>query len=50
MEVVQFLVNQNSQALREKTNDGFLPLHVAAIHAPLNVVYYLLTMSPQALR
>jgi hypothetical protein len=38
-------------ALQERTNDGFLPLHVAAqSNADLEVLYFLATMCPKAIR
>ena len=39
------------QALRIRSNDGWLPLHVAALHSgSLDVIFHLVTVSQEAFR
>jgi ankyrin repeat protein len=49
-DIVGFLADAFPQALRERAADGFLPLHNAAgSDAPLDVVYTLARLSPEAI-
>jgi ankyrin repeat protein len=49
LHVVQYLATRSPAALAEGTDDGSLPLHIAARYARLDVVQYLATRSPGAL-